>query len=149
MATVLRANTELVAVAWLRGVAGLSSSMVATTLPTDNSSWAASGFVTVRAVGGAPGIYVPLRSPVVTVDAWGVNPGSSKPPWFQAAALLEAVDLGCRAADVSRELTLPSGYPGARVLTAYLLSEPRRAYGDQGDYAHYIADLALHWVDLS
>jgi hypothetical protein len=145
----LRANTELVAVAWLGGVAGLSTSMVATNLPTDNSTWAASGFVTVRTVGGAPGVYVPLRSPVVTVDAWGVKPGSSKPPWFQAASLFEAIDLGCRASNVSRALTLPTNYSGARVLTAYLLSEPRRAYGDQGDYAHYIADLALHWVDLS
>lgn len=145
----LRASTELVAATWLRGVAGLSSAMVATQLPKDTTAWSASGFVTVRTVGGSPGLYVPLRSPVVTVDCWAVNPGSAKPPWFAANALAELIDLGCRAADVNRTLTLPTGYPDARVLSAYLLSEPRRAYGDSGDYAHYIFDLALHWVDLT
>jgi hypothetical protein len=149
MPVALRANTELVAAAWLAGVTGLSSGMVASTLPQDNSSWAASGFVTVRTVGGTPGMYVPLRAPVVSVDTWAVNLNSDKPPWGKANYLAELIDAGCRASNVSRDLTLLSGYPGARVLSAYLLSEPRRAYGDQGDYAHYVMDLALHWVDLS
>lgn len=149
MTTVLRANTELVAVAWLAGVEGLAPGMVAATLPTDNTTWAASGFVTVRTVGGAPGLYTPLRAPVVTVDTWAVRSGTSKPPWFQANYLAELVDRGCRASNVQRTLTLPSGYPAARVLSAYLVQEPRRAYGDAGDYAHYTADLTLCWVDLS
>jgi len=145
----LRANTELVAAVWLRGVSGLTSSMVATQLPKDNSTWAASGFVTVRTVGGSPGLYVPLRSPVVTVDTWSVSAGSAKPPWFQANYLAELIDAGCRADDVQRALTLPTGYPSARVLSAYLLAEPRRAYGDQGDYGHYVFDLALHWTEIT
>lgn len=145
----LRANTELVAISWLGGVAGLTSAMVAAGLPKDTSSWATNGFVTVRTVGGAPGLYVPLRSPIVMVDTWAVKPGSGKPPWFQANALAELVDAGCRASTVQRALTLPTNYGTARVLSAYLVSEPRRAYGDQGDYAHYVTDLALHWVDLS
>lgn len=144
----LRANTELVAIAWLGTVTGLTSGMVAATLPTDNTSWAASGFVTVRTVGGTPGLYVPLRSPVVNVDFWAVKPGS-RPPWYQANALAELVDAGARASNAQRAVTLPTGYPTARVLSAYLLAEPRRAYGDQGDYARYTADLALHWTDLS
>lgn len=144
-----RANTELVAITWLGGVSGLASNMVAAVLPKDNTSWAATGFVTVRTSGGSPGIHVPLRNPVVTLDFWGVRPGSAKPPWFQANALAELVDVGCRAANAARPVTLPANYAPARVLTAYLLQEPRRAYGDQGDYAHYIADLQLHWVDLS
>jgi hypothetical protein len=144
----LRANTELVTIAWLAGITGFTSSMVAAQLPTDNTTWAASGFVTARATGGTPGLYVPLRSPVVTLDFWAVKPGS-RPPWYQANALAELVDAGCRASTAQRAVTLPSGYPGARVLSAYLLSEPRRAYGDQGDYARYTADLAIHWTDLS
>jgi hypothetical protein len=145
----LRANTELVAIAWLGGVTGLSTSMVAATLPRDNTAWATTGFVTVRTSGGAPGIHVPLRQPVVTVDFWAVKPSSAKPPWYQANYLAELVDLGCRATNAARAVTLPANYPAARVLSAYLVQEPRRAYGDQGDYAHYIADLALNWVDLS
>lgn len=143
----IRANTELVAVAWLGGVSGLTSSMVATSLPKDNASWSASGFVTVRTSGGSPGLYVPMREPVVTLDFWAVKPGSSKPPWFQAAALAELAEAGTRASDAQRAVTLPSGYNSAHVYSAYFVQEPRRAYGDQGDYAHYVADMAMHWVD--
>ncbi|WP_297699638.1 hypothetical protein [Mycobacterium sp.] len=149
MPTILRANTELVAMAWLAGVTGLTSDMVAAVLPKDTTAWAATGFVTVRAVGGAPGIHVPMRQPVVTVDTWAVRPGSAKPPWFLANHLAELVDVGCRAVDASRTVTLPTNYGTARVHSAYLVSEPRRAYGDQGDYARYTTDLALNWVDLS
>lgn len=149
MTTTLRANTELVTVAWLAGVDGLSSSMVSSTLPTDETTWSATGFITVRTTGGSPGLDVPLRSPVVTLDFWAINPNSGKPPWFQANYLAELVDAGTRAVNVQRTLTLPANYPNARILTAYLVQEPRRAYGDQGSYAHYVADLAVHWVDLS
>jgi hypothetical protein len=147
--TTLRANTELVAVAWLAGVTGLSSAMVASTLPQDETTWSAAGFVTVRTSGGSPGIHVPMRAPVVTLDFWGVRPSSSKPPWFQANYLAELVDAGCRATGAGRTVTLPTNYPAAHVHSAYFVQEPRRAYGDQGDYAHYIADLALYWTDLS
>jgi hypothetical protein len=147
--TALRANTELVALAWLAGVAGFSSAMVGATLPKDTTAWATTGFVTVRAAGGSPGIHVPMRSPVVTVDTWGVKPTSAKPPWYLANHLAELLDVGCRTADASRTVTLPTNYGTARVHSAYLISEPRRAYGDAGDYAHYVADMALNWVDLS
>lgn len=147
--TTYRANTELVATAWLAGVAGLSSAMVAATLPKDTSTWASTGFVTVRASGGSPGIHVPMRQPVVTVDTWAVKPGSAKPPWFQANYLAELIDVGCRAATAGRTVTLPTNYPAARVHSVYLVSEPRRAYGDQGDYARYTVDISMNWTDLS
>lgn len=143
----LPANTELVAIAWLGGVSSLTSSMVATTLPSDNTSWAASGFITVRTVGGTPGLYVPMREPVVTLDFWAVKPGSGKPPWFQAATLTELVQAGTRASNAQRAVTLPTGYNSAHVFSAYFVQEARRAYGDQGDYAHYVVDMALHWID--
>jgi hypothetical protein len=143
----LRANTELVAVAWLGGVTGLTPGMVAATLPADNTSWAASGFVTVRTVGGSPGTHVPMRQPVVTVDTWATKPGSTKPPWYQANQLAELIDAGCRVP--GRTVVLPAGYGTVRVHSTYLVSEPRRAYGDAGDYAHYIADMVVNWVDLT
>jgi hypothetical protein len=145
----LRANTELVAMAWLAGVTGLSAGMVAATLPKDTTGWASTGFLTVRATGGSPGIYVPMRNPVVTVDTWAVKPGSAKPPWYQANYLAELLDVGCRATDAARAVTLPTGYPAARVHSVFLVSEPRRAYGDQGEYARYTTDLTFNWVDLS
>lgn len=149
MTIALRANTELVAVAWIGGVEGLTPGMVNVTLPKDNTGWAASGFVTVRAVGGSPGLYAPLRSPVCVCDCWAVSPNSAKPPWGLANHLAELIVAGCLATNAERTVTLPDSYPGARVLSAYPVSEPRRAYGDQGDYAHYVLDLALHWIDLS
>lgn len=144
-----RANTELVTIAWLANVQGLTSSMVAATLPKDNTTWAASGFVTVRASGGSPGIHVPMRNPVVTLDCWAVRPGSAKPPWYQANQLAELIDAGCRSALAGRTVVLPTNYGSVRVHSAYLISEPRRVYGDQGDYARYTADMSVNWVDLS
>lgn len=144
----LHANTDLVAVAWLGTAQGLTG-IVGATLPKDTSGWASTGFVTVRTSGGSPDPYVPLRRPVVTVDCWGVSPGSVKPPWALANGLAELVAAACRASDVGRLLTLPGGYPTARVLDAYLVSEPRRAYGDQGGYARFVVDVALNWVELS
>ena len=146
MTATLRPTTELVAVAWIGGIQGLSPGMVATQLPKDNTTWAASGFVTVRTVGGAPGMYVPLRQPVVAVDAWAVNPTSNKPPWFQANGLMELIDQGCRVSNAGRWLTLPGLYLQARVATAYWVTEPQRVYTDQGGYARYTANLALNWV---
>lgn len=148
-APVLRANSELVAQAWLAGVSGLSGQMVASTLPQDTSKWADSGFVTVHVVGGTPGLYLPVRSPVVQVDCWAVSPSSNKPPWGKAANLAELIDVGCRAQNSERRVTLPGNFPEARVLAAYLVTEPRRMYGDAADYAHYMFDLALNWADLS
>lgn len=146
MATLLRPNTELVALAWLAGVDGLSSSMVATQLPRDVSAWQTTGFVTVYVTGGQPSMYTPLRSPILGVDCWAVNPNSNKPPWFQANQLAEVIDQGCRAADAQRWLTLPANYAQARVTTAYWVTEPRRVYDDPGNLARYQGNLALNWV---
>lgn len=155
MVTILRANTDLVAMTWLGGVTGLSPSTVASRLPTDNSTWAASGFVTVRTVGGAGVIDHPLRRPVVTVDCWACVVNSSKPPIRKAfhlaetayAAMIPKTDAAIRA--IQRILTLPGSYPQARVLSAIPRSEPRLAYGDQGGYGHVTFDAEFDWIELS
>lgn len=150
MTVTQRANTELVAVAWLQGADGMEPGQVATTLPTDVSTWAVSGFVQVcPVVGGAPQLHYALREPVVQVDFYAVNPGSGKPPWGKAASLAEVlVAATFDEARMQRTLTLLPGYPQARVLTAHFLSEPRRLPGDDSSYARYSADLALHWISL-
>jgi len=143
----LRATPELVAEAWLKTVVG---DRVATTLPKDNSSWAASGFCTLVVAGGTPTMYVPLREPVIGVDCWGNSGSSQKPPWGIAAALAEAIQAACyghRA--IPQTVTLPTGYPAAQVKSAYTTGEPRRIPDDPSSYARYsIPGLALAWVEV-
>lgn len=153
-APVLRANSTLVAIAWLGGVAGLTPSMVAAKLPTSNESWAASGFVTVRPAGGRAAVDYPLRMPVVTCDFWACTVNSAKPPVGKANHLAETVyaatnptSSAARAA-IQRTVTLPGGYPDARVLGANAVGEIRPAYGDQGGYGHFLLDVQFDWVEL-
>ena len=143
----LRATPELVATAWLKTVVG---DRVATTLPKDNSSWAASGFCTIVTAGGTPHMYVPLREPVIGVDCWAVNPQSQKPPWNKAASLAEAIISACQDhRAIAQTVTLPTGYPAAQVRSAYVTGDPRRIPDDPSSYARYsIPGLAISWVEV-
>jgi hypothetical protein len=144
----LRATPELVATAWLKTVLG---DRVATTLPKDNTSWAASGFCTLVVAGGTPNLYVPLREPAIGVDCWAVNPQSQKPPWTKAAMLAEAIQAACydhRA--IPQTVTLPAGYPAAQVKSAYTTGEHRRVPDDPSSYARYsIPGLVVVWTEVS
>jgi hypothetical protein len=89
----------------------------------------------------------------VQLDFLANTPGSPRPPWWKANALAEQVRMAVYdKAHVCRTVT-PSGggqqYPPARVLSAYLLTEPRRIYGDAGTYARFSADLALTWAPVA
>lgn len=142
-------SNEMVAVQWLKGITYLGN-RVATELPTDNSSWSASGFVTVAAVGGTPHMYVPLRRPVLSVDCWGVTPNSGKPPWRLAHQLASEIYVAIlNHPVVPRPLTMPSGYMGARVMTAIPRSEPVRVPGDVASYAHFSMDVEMQWTVTS
>lgn len=154
----LAANDELVAVAWLGSITGLSTQMVATQLPADvNSdgtaaSWVQTGFITVSVVGGTPSAYLPEESPVMQVDCWATVPGSNKPPWWKAAALTRVIRRATLDRyNIPRLLTITANgiaYPSAVVKTAYLATSFRRVYDDAGDYARYQGDLALTWVTV-
>lgn len=147
MSLLLRATPELVATAWLKTVVG---DRVATTLPKDNASWAASGFCTLVVAGGTPNLYVPLREPAVGVDCWAVNPQSQKPPWNKAAALAEAIQAACYDHPaIPQRLTLPTGYPAVQVLSAYTTGEHRRVPDDPSSYARYsIPGLVIAWTEV-
>jgi hypothetical protein len=147
MSLLLRATPELVATAWLKTIVG---DRVATTLPKDNSSWAASGFCTIDTVGGTPNLYVPLREPVTSVDCWAVNPDSQKPPWGKASVLAEAVQAACYDHPaIPQTVTLPAGYPAVQVRSAYLTGDPRRVPDDPSSYARYsIPGLVIAWVEV-
>ena len=143
----LRATTELVAEAWLKTVVG---DRVATTLPKDNASWAASGFCTLVTAGGTPNAYVPLREPVIGIECWATNPQSQKPPWSRASALAEAIQAACYDHPaIPQTVTLPTGYPAVVVRSAYTTGEARRVPDDPSSYARYsIPGLVIAWVEV-
>lgn len=147
----LHANTDLVAVAWIRSIPGLVADGVATQLPPDETTWAENGFVVVPTqVGGSPHATMPLRRPVVQVETWGTVPGSDKLPWGIPSQLAEQIRFGTYdRASFSRLLTITAGgvtYPLARVLSAKMLTEPRRIWSDRGDYAGVMFNLMLQWI---
>jgi hypothetical protein len=147
----LHATNDLVAVAWLRTLPGLSADGVATQLPADETKWAANGFVVVPAhVGGSPHSNMALRRPVVQVDCWGTVPGSDKLPWGIPSQLAEQIRAGTYdRTTFGRLLEITAGgvsYPYARVKSARMMTEPRRVWSDAGDYAGFSFDLALQWT---
>lgn len=147
----LHPTTDLVAVAWLRTVPGLVADGVATQLPADETTWAANGFVVVPVqVGGTPHGTIPLRRPVVQVETWGTVPGSDKLPWGIPNQLMEQIRMGTLdRTTFNRPLPITANgvtYPNARVLSARMLTEPRRIWSDAGDYAGFMANVALQWI---
>lgn len=140
------ASTEKVITAWLATLPGITSAMVGGTLPVDNTTWAASGFITPSGAGGNPDLYFAIGHPIVNLKFWAVDPNSGLPPWPTAENLAEIVRNGCLSNGTGVILTLPYCDQNARVLSVYLKQEPRRSYGDVGDYACFTADVAIHWA---
>jgi hypothetical protein len=149
-------NDEIVGVAWLNSIPGLSPAMVGTQLPPDVdpdgsvAAWIGTGFITVSVVGGTPDPLLPVNRPVLQVDCWATVPGSNKPPWLKAAALASAIRYATwDRVRIARPLVATVGgveYPLAVVQSAYLATSFRRVYDDQGDYARLQGDLALSWI---
>lgn len=146
MAAYIYPSHELVAVAWLKTVDGLPTNQIATTLPADNSTWAASGFVQVTTVGGNPEHEMPMFGPVVQVDCWANNLNSQKPPWGKASHLAERIVWAAYAADQLGSLTLGADFHQPRLMGVYALSEPRRITGDEAGFARIQFDMAFRWT---
>lgn len=158
----LRPNSELVALAWLGQIDGITPGMVGTTLPRDVMTWTANGFAQVATLGGSPHAYLPVASPVLEVNCWAVTASqsapsapvnvSNKPPWGRAQRLVETIRAGLYALTLDgygrgRWLTMPvPGYAHASVQSAVMLTEARRIPDDQGSYARYSFDLQLTWI---
>jgi hypothetical protein len=141
-----RPNSEQVGVAWLKGITELGNA-VATEVPTDVSTWAASGFTKVTSIGGDPNYYLPLARPNLSLHFFAAAVNSSRPPWGVAFRLAEAVRMETHSASAQRRLTGMSGANNAKVLNARL-EEPRRLEGDPGGAAEVVCDLALDWVEV-
>ena len=163
--TLLLPNSELVALAWLAAVPGLSAAMVGTTLPRLPATgalpgWVTTGFVTAAVVGGSPDAWMPQAQPVIAVNCWAVNaagngtPGApinagTKPPWGKAAQLCEQIRAAAymlnRSGAVRQVALGVAGYAHAAVQSAVLLSEPRRMPSDPASYARFTFDMQLFW----
>lgn len=141
-------TSPLVAEAWVKSIPGFPAG-VATTRPADPATWSATGFVVVSVVGsaGTPDLAA-QRKPIVSMDAWGVVIGSSKPPRGQTLDLLELI----RAATEDFLPVLltpgPAGlYRPVLVQDAWMVTpEPREIPDPNASYAHYLADVGLAWV---
>lgn len=138
--------SELVAVAWLKAALAPFSA-VGTTLPAAEQM--PDGFVQALVVGGTPSVDLPVRQPVVSVDAWAATASSStRPPWGKASVLAERVRVASEGPRVTL-VELPANYRPAVVMAAYLRTEPRRVPDDQGAFAHYSMDVQLVWREAS
>lgn len=143
-------STEAVVIAWLRGLQGLAAG-VATTTPSDVSTWAANGFVVVLSAGGS-GLDTALRAPVVSVDTWAIQPDSDHPPWGKAFSV--AQDIIAAVQDMSRtgqavQVTpSPGDWVPVLVQDVSLLTEPRRIPDPDTSRAHTSMDLEVRWTAL-
>jgi hypothetical protein len=157
----LLATDELVAIAWISSITGLSPDIVATQLPAPArkdgtpADWVSAppfGFVVVSAVGGNPDESLPVNRPVIQVDCWATKPGSNKPPWGRANRIAQAIVAATQdRVTIPRHLTLNANgviYPPAVVQGAKVMTTPRRTFDDVGDFARYQLDLWLQWIQL-
>jgi len=154
----LLVNDEQAAAAWIGSIPGFTPAMVAPQLPPDANTdgspaaWLTTGFITVSVAGGSPDPAVDVRKPVIQADCWAATPGSNFPPWPDAAILAEQIRFACHNRQtIHRPLMITQAgvvYPGAIVLGAWVMTEPRRVYDDAGDYARYSMDIQMHWVQV-
>lgn len=144
----LHPNSEVVGVAWLKARVPYLGTRVATELPTDNSSWSASGFVTIAVTGGSPNIEVGVRRPVFSIDCWGASTNSGRPPWNLASQMAEQIHDAVLAHALVPTIVSPGGaYGNARVFQVIPRTEPRRIPGDVANYAHFSFDVEMWWVE--
>lgn len=153
----LRANAELVVMAFLRARLDNYDTAVGAVLQgpaADGTlSWAGVGFVQPTTIGGTVDKNVPVRTSVVSLDVWAAVPRSKKPPWGQAFAVAETIiaatyDLSREVYDTHGVVTLPAGYPDARVTGFWVNTEPSRRPSDPSDYARVGLDVTIAWHGL-
>lgn len=152
-----RANAELVAAAYVRAITAAYDTVVGATLQgpdaeTGRITWGRTGFVQLSGITGSINPEVPLRRSVVSLDVYAANPGQSKrPPWGLAFSLAEAIiaaTYDTTLHDTHAVVTLPTGYPNARVTEFSALTEPARRPADPADYARIGFDVAISWHGL-
>ena len=142
------ADNEEVCIQWLKTLDGIPSDGVGDRLPQDNSTWEASGFITVEAISGSPDIYLPEKHPIFHLLFWANRANSQRIPWGKANNLAELLIRACEVDNHTRyfgHLTMPDPYENVRVLSGYALTEPRKVTADEGRFACYEMDFQMHW----
>ncbi len=156
------ANSEQVALAWLRAQPDLAGVPMGTTLPQDTSTWAATGFIQIAIAGrGHSSNEMGYRSPVLTAHCWATNPNKQTPPWGKANDLAEIIWHACVDDHNGLEnlSTAITAAPKVRVLQVWGVYEPKRhrwgfptldtgAVIDPGNSAHYVTDFEIAWCEL-
>lgn len=152
-APTLPATTPVVAMAWLRTIAGLEN-IVASDLP-EVAKWVDTGFVTVGPVVGGGGalsavnsgaeIYAPLRHPIVQIDCWAAFANSKKINHGVASRLAELV-LNATYTDFPVSVTLPPDVMPVHLTPTYPVSDVRGPIPDPNNYAHYQLDVHIGWI---
>lgn len=137
-------TTDLVVAAWLRSIPGLVN--VGPELPSNQSSWVDAGFVQAFTVGGTPNPDIPQAEAAVEVNCWATNSNSSKSPWGKANQLAEIVRTAQYDFDKGFYVETPGQYRNARILSIWMLSEPRRVNNDPNSFARYTFDIEVVWV---
>jgi hypothetical protein len=133
-------NATLVSVAWIASVLG-SSAMVGPTLPEDQTKWRDTGFVQTQQLVGSRNPDIPMRSPIVDVNVYGVGkPGSNKPPWAKVHNLSEQIIVASEKCRPHR-LLLPGNYPNVQLFSITIGTEPRRI-PDLKSYARVATQLS-------
>lgn len=145
-------TAELVAIHWIKSVAGVAQDLVNTTVPERSDAFAESGFIQVASGGGERDIETGMRNSNIVVGSWAYNPSSQKVPWGKANNMLEVIlaeteEDGRVPSRAARRLSLPEQYDDARVRTVYPIGEPQRI-PDEGDFARYSMTLVIVWTPV-
>lgn len=152
-----RANAELVAAAYLRQMLAAYDPAVGATLQGPNPdtgviTWANSGFVQLSSISGTIDANVPLRHSALSLDVYATTARQSKrPPWGLAFSLAEAIiaaTYDTATHDTHAVVSLPTGFPDARVTEFAALTEPSRRPSDPSDYARVGFDVRISWHGL-
>jgi len=152
-----RANPELVAAAYVRAIVAAYDTAVGAVLQgpdreTGRITWSSAGFLQITGITGAVDPNVPIRRSVVSLDAWAAPVGQGKrPPWglaFALAELIIAATYDTTLHDTHAVVTLPTGFPQARVTGFRALTEPARRPADPSDYARVGFDAEFFWHGL-
>lgn len=148
MARTLNPSSEALMVAFLKKESTLPALKIATVLPADKSTWKDTGFIQVRTVGGTPNRHIPQAEPVVTIDCWANSGDSDKVNWGLANDLAERVRRHFQDDNdfFGQQVDAGPNYKLARILSAWLVTEPRRIEGDENGYARYTFDVEFVWV---
>ena len=165
----MHANSELVAVSWIKTLPGIPTNAVGTTVPMgldgNAPSWIDTGFVQVIVSGkGTSQFNHGYRAPVITAHCWAASgKAKQKPSWGQANDLAEIIwnatlveGNGKENFSLAVNVATP---PKVRILQAWGVQEPRRLpYGfptmgrgqfiNPGNSVQYTVDFQIAWAEL-